>query len=138
MRGGKNGLIKKQIGVNRAVLGRFGYFRPPDRVRHAALNIFHRSNRKSVGWEPSLAPKSVWVAPNRPCRKRHWFPADGIDCLPFWSGRFFQRSYIHILPYIRGRAALCQLDPLVHLFSTSPCEYQEYVQEISEENIRFT
>jgi hypothetical protein len=27
MRGGKNGLIKKQIGVNRAVLGRFGFVR---------------------------------------------------------------------------------------------------------------
>ncbi len=92
MRGGKNGRVKKQIGVNRAVLGRFGYFRPPDRVRHASLIIFHRSNAKSIDWEPILGPNTFFVAPNRPCRKRHWFPADGIGCLPFWSGRFFLRS----------------------------------------------
>ena len=95
MKGGKNTPTQTQSGVHRAVLGRFGYFRPPDRVRHAALKIFHRSNRKSVGWELSFGQNKFFVAPNRSCQKRHWFPADRIDCLPFWSGRFFRCSYIY-------------------------------------------
>ncbi len=93
-------ILKKR--VNRAVLGRFGYVRPPARVRHASLDIFHRSNPKSIGWEPTLGQNSFFVVPNRSCRKRHWFPADGIGCLPFWSGLFFQHSYIYIT-YLRGR-----------------------------------
>ena len=58
--GGKHPNIKTNR-VNRAVWGRFGYFRPTDRVRHAALNIFHRSNRKSVGWEPSFGPNTFFL-----------------------------------------------------------------------------
>ncbi len=70
---------------NRAVLARSGNCRPPDRVRHAAgeNNASVKSKIRRVG--AKFWPKNVfWPRPTDPAGTRHWFPADGIGCLPFW------------------------------------------------------
>ena len=82
------------IKTHRGLLDQFGCFRPPNRVRHAAgkKNASGKLKNRLVG--AKRWPNYVFVVPNRSCRKRHWFPADGISCLPVWSGRFFQRSFL--------------------------------------------
>ena len=82
-------------------MGRFGYYRLPNRVRHAAWkNIASVKSKNPLDGSHSLA-NIFFVAPTVPASARHWFPADGIGCVPFWlvvsSGANHVKSTIMIV-----------------------------------------
>ena len=58
-----------------------------------------RSNRNSVGWEPSCGELFHPCHSKRPASDRHWFAADGIDQLPFWFVVSY-RAHIYIYMYM--------------------------------------
>ncbi len=86
MRGGKN---------------RSGHCQAQNRVPHAAGKKNASVKSENVGWEPNLCHLSFLCCANRPPGARHWFPADGIGCVPFWlvvsSGANHVKSTIMIV-----------------------------------------
>ena len=85
---------KKRIGVNRAVLGRFGYFRPPKSCpgcRREKTRI--GQIEKKVRWEPSFGPNSLFCA-NRSCRNATLVSSRRNRLFTFSVGRFFWCSYV--------------------------------------------
>ncbi len=79
-----------------------------------------------------LAKLHFLAAPTDPAGTRHWFPADGIGCLPFWlvvsSGAhiyIYIYIYIYICMYIRVWA-LHYLVKSVFFGIRTPCLFIDF------------
>ena len=108
MRGISNATTRKLIGVTRAFWADPGIF-DPEIVSSMPPRKNHRSNRKSVGWEPSVGQHAFWGLAIRPCQNatlvsggRNWL----FTCL---VGRFCGRSYIKMRVH---KQMLCTFESL--------------------------
>ena len=80
-----------------------------DRARHAALNIFQRSNRKSVGWEPSVGQNQFFASLTDPAGNDIGFRrADsvvylfGLVVISSAHMLIYARIYVYICDDVRG------------------------------------